>query len=82
MFISWMLPAPEGQNGIITSYSLQILKADTSQMHTYKRNGSHTDILIEGLQPSVEYGCSLAAENEAGLGPFSDPLTVSMPSDG
>lgn len=82
MFVSWMLPLPEGQNGIITSYSLQIVKAETRQLYSYKRNGSHTEILIKGLQPSAKYECSLAAETEVGLGPFSDPLTVTMPSDG
>ena len=82
MFVSWTLPAPEGQNGIITSYSLQIVKVETSQLYTYKRNGSHTEMLIKDLQPSAKYECSLAAENEVGLGPFSDPLTVTMPSDG
>ena len=82
MFVSWMLPAPEGQNGIITSYSLQIMKVETSQLYSYKRNDSHTEILIEDLQPSARYECSLAAENEVGVGPFSDPLSVTMPSDG
>ena len=82
VFVSWLPPAAEGQNGIITSYVLHIVEVGTSQLDVYERNSSHSEILIEGLLPSTKYECLLAAENEAGLGPFSEPLEVTTPSDG
>ena len=82
MFISWLPPAVEGHNGIITSYTLRIVEVGTSQFDVYERNSSHSEILIGGLQPSTEYECLLAAENEVGFGPFSEPLKVTTPSDG
>ena len=53
-----------------------------SQLDIYERNSSHSEILIDGLKPSTEYKCILAAENEVGVGPFSEPLKVTTPSDG
>ena len=82
IFISWLPPPAEGHNGIITSYVLHIMEIGTSQLDVYERNSSHSEILIEELQPSTEYECLLAAENEVGLGPFSEPLKVMTPSDG
>ena len=82
MFVSWLPPPAEGHNGIITLYTLHIMEAGTSQLNVYDRNSSHSEILIEGLQPSTEYECILAAKNEVGFGPFSEPLRVTTPSDG
>ena len=82
MFITWLPPAPEGQNGIIISYFLRVAEAETNQEYVYERNNSHLEMLIEGLQPSTQYECFLAAGNEAGLGSFSEPLKVTTPSDG
>lgn len=82
IFISWLPPPAEGHNGIITSYILHIVEVGTNQLDLYERNSSHSEILIKGLQPSTEYECLLAAENEVGFGPFSEPLKVITPSDG
>jgi receptor-type tyrosine-protein phosphatase Q len=53
-----------------------------SQLDVYERNSSHSEILINGLKPSTEYECILAAENEVGIGPFSESLKMTTPSDG
>ena len=84
LFISWLPPLAEGHNGIITSYILHIMEVGMqSQLNIlYERNSSHSEILIDGLKPSTEYECILAAENEVGVGPFSEPLKVITPSDG
>ena len=82
MFISWLPPPAEGHNGVIKSYVLHIMEAVTRQLDVHERNSSHSEILIEGLRPNTEYECLLAAKNEVGFGPFSEPLTVTTPSDG
>jgi len=48
---------------------------------TYNANGDHVQ-LINMLYPSYNYTVRIAAATIAGVGPFSRPLTVTMPEDG
>ena len=80
--ITWQPPAPEGQNGIITSYTVLITEVLTNTTTTYQRDGSRTELLIPGLHPYYDYNCSVAAETSVGLGPFATPFTVTTQQDG
>ena len=80
--ISWQPPSPEGQNGIITSYTVFITEVPTNATTTYQRDGSRSEILITGLHPFYEYSCSVAAETSVGLGPFGTPFTITTHQDG
>ncbi len=80
--LSWQPPAPEGQNGIITSYTLLINELLTDTNITYQRDGSHTEVVITGLHPYYDYSCAVAAQTSAGLGPFGSPFTVRTHQDG
>ena len=80
--ITWQPPAPEGQNGVITSYTVQLTEQPTNTTFTHQRSGSHTEILISGLHPYYDYSCSIAAETSVGLGPFSVSFIVTTNQDG
>ena len=80
--IAWQPPAPEGQNGVITSYTVLLIELPTNATTTYQRGGSHTEILITNLHPYYEYSCSVAAGTSVGLGPYSTPFTLTTQQDG
>ena len=79
---SWEAPPPQGQNGIIVSYTIRVTEVPTNTTTTYQRDGSRTEILINSLHPFYEHRCRVAAETAVGLGPFSAPVTVTTHQDG
>lgn len=80
--ITWQPPAPEGQNGIIVSYTVQLVEQPTNKMLTFSRGGSHTEIFVTNLHPFYDYSCLVAAETSAGIGPFIVPFTLTTHQDG
>uniref|UniRef100_A0AAQ5YHU3 protein-tyrosine-phosphatase n=1 Tax=Amphiprion ocellaris TaxID=80972 RepID=A0AAQ5YHU3_AMPOC len=61
---SWLPPAPEECNGVITEYTI-----------AYKETAaSESSYTILGLNHSTTYEVQLRAHNKAGPGPFSPPL--------
>ena len=80
--ISWQPPAPEGQNGIITSYTVLVTEVLTNTTTTYQRDGSRTELVITGLHPYYDYSCMVAAQTSVGLGPFGTSFTVTTHQDG
>ena len=80
--ITWQPPAPDGQNGVIVSYTVQLIERPTNTTFTYQRGGSHTEVFITNLHPYYEYSCSVAAETSVGLGPFSIPFILTTHQDG
>ena len=80
--VSWGPPAPDGQNGIITSYTVLITEVLTNTTTTYQRDGSRTELVVTGLHPYYDYSCAVAAQTSVGLGPFGAPFTVTTNQDG
>ena len=80
--LSWQPPAQEGQNGIITSYTILITEVLTDTNTTYQRDGSRNELVITGLHPYYDYSCAVAAQTSVGMGPFSAPFTVTTHQDG
>lgn len=93
--LSWEPPYLEQQNGKLTSYHVIIVETkifylDNGTMistmgdnlnRTYNATGDHVQ-LINMLHPSYNYTVRIAAATSAGVGPFSEPITVTMPEDG
>ena len=71
--LSWSPPLPEYQNGIIILYRINLT---TSQGATQHYTSANTSITITGLMPHSSYSCVIAAENSAGVGPYSSPVVV------
>ena len=93
--MSWDRPSLEEQNGILTIYHViimetQILYLDNGTVITpMGMNFNRTYDVSEGriqlvdmLHPSYNYTVRIAAATAAGIGPFSDPITVMTLEDG
>jgi len=79
IFMTWRPPLKEGQNGFINSYSINVTGIHTSEEFTIFVNS--TEVTIRNLSPFVSYRFSVAAMTTS-LGPFSEPITIEMPTSG
>ena len=93
--LSWDRPSLEEQNGILTIYHViimetQVLYLDDGTVITpMGENFNRTYDVSEGriqlvdmLHPHHNYTVRIAAATAAGIGPFSDPITVLTFEDG
>ena len=78
LFVSWLPPPVEMQNGIIQSYSVSV--QTTAVENATVLTSKWLNITIESLHPYYEYLVGVAAET-VGIGPFSY-WTISMPESG
>ena len=95
IILSWELPSPEEENGLLISYHVIVIE---TQIH-YMDNGTEiTGIqaylnitynvsegrnqLIDDLHPDYKYTVRVAAATGVGIGPFSDPVTNRTYMDG
>ena len=79
LLVSWQAPPRELQNGLIRSYTIQLLTVATGILTL--RNSSSLNVTIKSLHPHYEYEISVAAST-VGLGPYSTEITVIMPESG
>ena len=78
--VTWHPPLIQDQNGVITSYIIQLYDSVTGQTTLYEREGHHTQLVIDDLHPYYVYDVSMAA-NTVELGPFSAAQSVQTFSD-
>ena len=95
IMLSWDPPSLEEQNGILTMYHViimetQILYLDNGTVdtpmgnnfnRTYNVSEGRTQ-LVDMLHPSYNYTVRIAAATAAGIGPFSDSITMMTLEDG
>ena len=69
------------RNGEITGYSVQYrdMGSESTQNMRVSGDSSGGVATISGLSPATMYTVVVAAENSAGTGDYSDPLTVDTP---
>jgi len=81
LHISWSPPPTEDRNGPIIGYLLDITDARSGLEFPLINTTEplHTQF---SLTPFKIYHISVAASTEAGTGPFSDAISVTMPQDG
>ena len=82
IIIGWELPAMDGQNGNITSYSLILTEVATNTSTTHNQSGVHIELVIAYLHPYYEYECQIAAETAIGRGPYGDTVITRTLPDG
>ena len=70
----------EYQNGIITSYTINVTIIETGQQAVWQSNT--TSLTVNSLHPHRTYECIIAAVTSAGTGPFSTHITITTPEDG
>lgn len=73
VIITWEAPNEADQNGIITSYLINVTLVSTSQSFT--RTSTNTTLRLNGLQAFTSYTCWVAARTQVGLGPFNMPIS-------
>ena len=76
VFLSWRPPPAQYQNGIIQGYNVEFNSTNARIQYTTQDQY----LLIDNLQPYVEYTCRVAAYT-TGRGPFSEPLTIVLNSE-
>ena len=80
MTISWNLPAPENQNGVITGYVVNLTAVGSGDISQY--SSSSENITIGSLHPFTTYSFTVAAQTSVGTGPYTTNSTVMTPEDG
>lgn len=64
----------QSANGVITGYLVNVTAVETGQ--TFQASSTTTYLVIQSLEPFTIYLCAIAAVTNAGMGPFTTPLTV------
>ena len=80
ILLTWDAPPVEGQNGIITGYTVNKTELETgevSAMFTESHN-----LTLHSLQPFTTYGFLVSAQTVAGRGPTSHFLFVTTHEEG
>ena len=71
----------ETQNGIITLYRINITISETKT--SFVVNATTAGALnLTALHPYYSYSIQVAAVTSQGVGPFSEPVTITTPEDG
>ena len=71
----WKAPLKQGQNGVITGYDVEITAVSSSHFAKQSVGGSYDLYTFTNLKPHREYSLLVAAKTQAGVGPFSEPIT-------
>ena len=80
ILLTWDAPPVEGQNGIITGYTVNITELETEEVSTIFTE-SH-NLTLYSLQPFITYGFLVSAQTVAGSGPATRLLSVTTEEEG
>ena len=75
----WEPPLFEDQNGIITSYIINVVLNETAE--NFQLSTTESRLFLDSLRPFGTYSFVIAAQTIAGVGPFSTVLTIATPED-
>ena len=75
----WEPPLFEDQNGIITSYIINVVLNETAE--NFQLSTAESRLFLDSLRPFGTYSFVIAAQTIAGIGPFSTVLTIATPED-
>lgn len=78
--LSWAPPPRESRNGVINGYFINITTDNFEENQLFF--SIEEFITIESLQPYTMYFYSVAANTDAGLGPYSRRFPVTTDEDG
>ena len=70
--ITWLPPDNDG-GAPITNYVIEYRRAGDKKWIEFKTDVTDTDLLVESLKEETEHEFRVAAQNKAGVGPFSPP---------
>ena len=72
--VSWQPPIETSHNIPITGYVIQYIKDGTQDIIKHIKNNNGTTHTISGLVACTKYSVKVAAVNDDGTGPFSEPV--------
>ena len=75
--LSWDEPSPEQKNEIIIGYIIYFLSLE--DYSNFNFTSTFTSLTVTTLKPYHTYVCFIAAQTEAGTGPFGNHLFFRMP---
>ena len=71
----------EQQNGPLTGYVVELVSESASE-RTRTNHTNGTTFQWDSLHPYYTYRCRVAARTEAGTGPYTSYVSVTMPEAG
>lgn len=77
--LMWEPPLFEDQNGVITSYIINVVLNETAE--NFQLSTAEPRLFLDSLRPFGTYSFVIAAQTIAGVGPFSTVLTIATPED-
>ena len=78
--LTWELPSPEEQNGLVQSYDIVVFEIDTDTTKSVYQDFQHHSVHVSDLHPYYHYELSVAAFT-VGLGPYAS-TTIQTKQDG
>ena len=79
--VSWQPPSSADRNGVTSGYRLQLSQQRASFRFNVTVNSSTTQVILKNLTAGAGFSIRLAAVNEIGTGPLSDPVHFQMAAD-
>lgn len=80
--VVWGPPLEVDQNGVITNYSINISNLESGNSNTLSVSSLTHRTVFHQLHPYTTYGIAVAAENSAGVGPFTSVMYARTSEDG
>ena len=80
ILLTWDAPPVEGQNGIITGYTVNITELETGEVSAMFTESNN--LTLHSLQPFTTYGFLVSAETVAGRGPTTRFVSVTTQEEG
>ena len=78
--MSWEIPLPEDQNGIIIGYVINIGGVESEEMLQFFTIANN--LTVTSLTPFTTHLCMVAANTSVGRGPFSTTILVRTSEEG
>ena len=79
--VSWQPPSSSDRNGVTSGYRLQLSQREASFRFNVTVNSSTTQVILKNLTAGAGFSIQLAAVNEIGTGPLSEPVHFQMAAD-
>ena len=78
--LKWNEPPDEHQNGHITGYDVRVI-AQEGRSSFMKLSTENSEILVFSVEESTTYFVSVAAKTSVGVGPYSEPISITTKKD-
>jgi len=80
ILLRWDVPPVEGQNGVITGYTVNITELETGELSTMFTESNN--LTLYSLQPFTTYGFIVLAQTVVGSGPATHFVSVTTHEEG